>query len=342
MKPHRVIFSDVGLFGLAVMFGWAIWYSVREDLNETQRRQVQLVVEAEGDLDVSPRVQTISITVQGTRRAVDALRAMASPHVVHHLTSADLPPGADETRHDFGKDDLDFAEAFGSDALTVIEMQPQTVSVKLFRVMVQTGVAVAPPEFIGAAELGLKFDVREYTREAVLRGPVSVLRNFREIRTVVERQHVAAWAESLGANANAVAPHVVLAIHPSQRDLFTVEKPAELFANVVVSRVAEQEVTLPISIYDAAAQGKKPGRRLQFAEINKSHFVAGSTPRVRLAFTGVPAALGTLQSTGLRAFVLADDLPEDRRNGDIAVHVADLPPGVALAREYTVYVEEAR
>ena len=335
-----MLFSDVGLFGIAVMFGWAIWYSVREDLNETQRREIQLVVEGEGDIDVTPRAQTISVTVQGTRRAVDALRSMASPRVVQRLTSADLPPGADETRHDFGKDDLEFAAAFGSDALTVIDMQPQTVSVKLFRVMVQT-VSVHPPEFVGAAELGLKLDVKQYTNEATVRGPVSVLRNYREIRTVVERQQVAALAESLRDRPNIVST-VAIAIHPAQRDLFTLEKPTELFARVEVSRVAEQELMLPISIYDVAGQGKKPGRRLQFAEINKPHFLPGDPPRVRLALTGVPAALGSLSPTGLRAFVLADDLPEDRRNGDVPVHVADLPHGVALAKDYTVYVEEVR
>ena len=340
MKPHRVIFSDVGLFGLAVMFGWAIWYTVREDLNETQRRQIQLVVEADGDLDVTPRVQAINVTVQGTRRAVDALRSMVSPRVVHRLTAADLPPGADETRHDFGKDDLDFAEAFGSEALTVIDMQPPTASVKLFRVMVQT-VSVHPPDFAGAVELGLKLDVKEYTNEATVRGPVSVLRNYREIRTIVERPYLASLAEGLRDTPKTVA-RLPLLIHPSQRDLFTLEKPTELFARVELSRVAEQEVTLPIAIYDAVGQGKRSGRRLQFAEINKSHFLPGATPRVRLAVTGVPAALASLPSVALRAFVLADDLPEDRRNGDVPVHVADLPPGVALAKDYTVYVEEAR
>jgi hypothetical protein len=340
VKPHRMIFSDVGLFGLAVMFAWAIWYTVREDLNETQRRQIQLVVEAEGDLDVTPRTQAISVTVQGTRRAVDAVRSMASPRVVHRLTAADLPPGTDETRHDFGKDDLDFAEAFGSEALTVIDMQPQTVSVKLFRVMVQP-VSVHPPEFAGAAELGLKLQVTKYTNEAKVRGPVSVLRNYREIRTVVERRQLAAIAEGLRDSPKTIV-RLPLSIHPSQRDLFTLEEPAELFAEVELSRLAEQEVTLPIAIYDTAGSGKRANRRLQFAELNKSHFLPGDPPRVRLALTGVPAALGSLPAAGLRAFVLADDLPEDRRNGDIPVHVADLPPGVALAKDYTVYVEEVR
>ena len=340
MKPHRVIFSDVGLFGLAVMFAWAIWYTVREDLNETQRREIQLVVEAERDLDVFPRTQPINVTVQGTRRAVDALRSMTSPHVVHRLTAADLPPGVDETRHDFGKDDLDFADAFGSEALTVIEMQPPTVSVKLFRVMVQP-VSVKPPEFVGAAELGLKVQVMKYTNEAKVRGPQSVLRAYREIRTVVERRQLAAIAEGLRDKPN-ITRNVPLAIHPSQRDLFTLEEPTELFAEVEVARAAEQEITLPIAIYDSSAPGKRANRRLRFTEMNKAHFLNGDPPRVRLAVTGVPAVVGSLPVAGLRAYVLADDLPDDRRNGDIPVHVADLPPGVALARDYTVDVEEAR
>lgn len=335
-----MLFSDVGLIGLSLMFGWAIWYSVREDLNETQRREIQLLVDAEGDLDVTPRSQPISVTVQGTRRAVDAMRAMSSPRVVHRLTSADLPPGADETRRDFGKDDLDFASAFGSEALTVLEMQPPTVSVKLFRVMVQT-VSVHPPEFAGAAELGLKIDVKEYSNEATVRGPMSVLRNYREIRTIVERQQLQTLADGLRDSPKTIA-RLPLSIHPSQRDLFTVEKPSELYARVELSRVAEQEITLPIAIYDTSSQGTKSARRLQFAEINKPHFHAGDPPRVRLAVTGIPAALGSLSAANLRAFVLADDLPLDRRNGDVPVHVADLPPGVALAKEYTVYVEEVR
>jgi hypothetical protein len=340
VRTVRVLFSDIGLVGVSVMLGWAIWYSVREDLNETQRREIQLVVDAEGDLDVTPRSQPISVTVQGTRRAVDAMRAMSAPRVTHRLTSADLPPGADETRCDFGKDDLDFASAFGSEGLTVLEMQPPTVSVKLFRVMVQT-VSVRPPEFAGAAELGLRVDVKEYSNEATVRGPKSVLRNYREILTIVERQQLATHAEGLRDSPKTFA-RLTLSIDPSQRDLFTVEKPSELYARVELSRVAEQEVMLPIAIYDTGPEGKKAARRLQFSEINKPHFLAGDPPRVRLAVTGIPAALGSISTAGLRAFVLADDLPQDRRNGDVPVHVADLPPGVALAMDYRVDVEEAR
>ena len=36
MRLLRALIADVGLWGLAIVFAWAIWYTVREDLLESQ------------------------------------------------------------------------------------------------------------------------------------------------------------------------------------------------------------------------------------------------------------------------------------------------------------------
>jgi hypothetical protein len=340
VKLLRALFADVGLMGLAVVFAWAIWYTVREDLNETQKRPVEVVFQTDADLDVTPRTQTVTLLFQGPRRAIDALRTMSAPRIVRHLTPADLPADAAETRRDFGKDDFDFADSLDGNALTVLDMVPPVVSVKLYRVATR-GVTVAPPEFPGAADLGLKHVLKGWTDRATIRGRASDFGNFREIRTVISKEQLQAFAESLKDSPKTTAS-LVLEIDPSQRELFTLIEPKQLVASVELSRVAEQEFVVPIQIYDAAQKGARPARRLHFAELNKPHFVPGDPPRVKLQVTGVPSALAAMTASKVHAFVLGADLADDQRNGDVPVHVADLPPGVALSQDYTVDIEESR
>ncbi len=340
MRLARAMFSDAGLFALAVVFGWTIWFTVREDLNETQRTAVQIVIEAEEGLEVSPRTQTVHIEFQGARRAIDALRATQTPRIVRRLTLTDLPSDANETRRDFGKDDFDFKQSLGAGALAVLDMEPAVISVKVFRVAV-TKKAVAPPEFQGAADLGLRHVLQGYTNEAKVRGTVSSLDTFREIRTFVSREQLQGFADSLRDSPKTLA-RLVLEIHPSQKDLFTLVDPSELSARVELSRVAEQEIFVPVRLFAEAGTTTRAVRRLQFAELNKPHFVAGDPPKVRVLVTGVPSALSALAASKVHAYVLESDLPADQRNGEVPLHIADMPPGIALTQEYGVYVEEAR
>ena len=342
MKLVRALFADLGLLTLAVVFGWAIWYVVREELTESQRREVQVVVESGSDLlDVAATRNTVVIEVHGSRGAVDAFRAMHSPKIVRRVTTSDLPQGVDETRREFGKDDFDFGDMLGA-ALTVVEMEPSLVGVQLFRVAVQEK-TVAPPEFQGAADLSLRHVLQSYTNTAKVRGKVSVLSTFREIRTLVAKEKLQGFAESLRDTPKTTA-RLDLEVDPSQRDLFTLVDPPRLSARVELSRVAEQELVLPILVLGETSTAKAgaPARHVQFAELNKPCFVRGDPPKVKLQFTGVPSALAALATGKARAFVLATDLPADQRNGDVPVHVADLPAGVALAQECSVYVEETR
>jgi hypothetical protein len=340
MKPLRGFAADLALFGLAVVFGWAIWYTVREELNETMRKEVDIVIETDPGLDVSPRTQKVYLNIQGPRSAMDAFRAVSVPKLVRRMTLADLPAGLDETRRDFAKEDFEFAESLGGSGLTVVDMKPPVIFVRAFRVEVQEK-TVAPPEFPGAADLSLRHRLISYTNTVKVRGAVSVLSTFREIKTYVPRERLAAYAENLRENPKSTVP-IVLEIDPAQRDQFVLVEPRELVARVELSRVAEQEMVLPVQILTGSGGAGKTPRKLQFAEINKPHFVAGDPPKLKLMLTGVPSALAGLSTGRLHAFVLADDLADDQRNGDVPVHVSDLPPGVALSQDYSVYVEEAR
>jgi hypothetical protein len=340
VRLARAILSDVGLVGLAVVFGWTIWFSVREDLNETQRTAVQVIIESEPGLEVTPRTQTVHIEFQGARRAIDALRATQTPRIVRRLTLSDLPADANETRRDFGKDDFDFKQSLGVGALAVLDMDPPVISVKVFRV-VKLEMSVAPPEFQGAAELGLKHVLQGYTNKAFVQGRVSVLSTFREIRTFVSREQLQGFAESLRDSPKTLA-RLVLEVHPSQKELFTLVEPSELSARVELSRVAEQEIVVPVRLFADAGTKARPIRRLQFAELNKPHFVAGDPPKVRVLVTGVPSALSALAASKVHAYVLESDLPGDQRNGEVPLHIADMPPGIALTQDYGVYVEESR
>jgi hypothetical protein len=308
VKLLRGFFADVGLWGLAVVFGWAIWYVVREDLNETLRRDIQVDFFTEPGLDVNPRSQHVTVEVQGPRRAVDAFRATLSPKIVRRITLADLPPGIDEARLDFAKDDFDFSEAFGGAPLTVVEMKQPTIAVRVFRVDTRE-ITVAPPEFQGEAELGMKHALLDYTNKAKVRGAVTALSGFREIRTFVPRERLMAAAQAMRDEARSTQ-RIQLEIDALQREQLTLVEPRELSAHVELSRVARQELLLPVAILEDASRGASR-RRLQFAEINKPFFVGGQRP-------------------------------QDQRNGDVPIHVADLPPGVALAEDYSVYVEEGR
>jgi hypothetical protein len=264
---------------------------------------------------------------------------MHAPRIVKRVTIADLPPGVDETRRDFGKDDFDFRDMLGGAALTVVDMKPALVGVRLYRVETQEK-TVAPPEFQGVADLSLRHALQSYTNTAKVRGAVSVLSTFREIKTFVSKAQLMAFAETLRESPKSNS-RLVLEIDPKQRDLFKLVEPPELSARVELSRVAEQELVLPVRILGEADRPGARVRRVQFAELNKPCFIRGDPPRVKLQFTGVPSALAALVMSKARAFVLAADLPVDQRNGDVPIHVSDLPAGVALAEACSVYVEEA-
>jgi len=326
--------------GLAVVFAWAIWYTVREDLNETQKRPVEIVFQSDAKVDVSPRTQTVTVLFQGPRRAVDALRAMQTPRIIRRLTLADLPADTDETHREFVREDFDFADALGGNALTVADMDPPSVNVRLYRVDVRDA-SVAPPDSGGAADLGLKYSRKSYTGSAKIRARVRDFASLRPIKTSISKEQLQAVAEGMKETPKTSAT-VTLEVDPTQRDLFTLIEPKQLVAIIELSRVAEKEFVVPIEILGAAQKGARPARSLQFAELNKPHFVPGDPPRVKLMVTGVPSALAALTPAKLRAFVLAADLAEDQRNGDVPVHVADLPPGVALSQDYRVDVEETR
>jgi hypothetical protein len=336
----RALFADLGLLTLAAVFGWALWYVVREELTEFQRREVQVAVEAPPGFEVTPNRGTVKVEVRGARAAVDAFRALHSPKIVRRVVSADLPQGVDETALDLRRDDFDFGDMLGGASLTVTEMDPPVVRVRVCRLEVQQK-TVAPPEFQGATDLSLRHVLQSYTNTAKVRGAVSVLATFREIRTFVSKEQLQAFAENLRDSPKSTT-RLDLQIDPSQRGLFTLVEPLQLSARVELSRVAEQELVLPIRVLDEPPRPGAKARRVQFAELNKPCFVRGDPPSVKLQFTGVPSALAALATGKVRAFVLADDLPPDRRNGDVPVHVADLPAGVALSQEFTVYVEETR
>jgi hypothetical protein len=341
VKPVRSLVADLGLLGLAVIFGWAIWYTVREDLNETWRRPVEIVFRTDGDLDVSPRTQTVTVLFQGPRRAIDALRAMPTPRVVRQVASAEIAAGTAETRLDLPRDRFDFAESLGGNALTALDMDPPAVTVKLYRVE-KRKVTVAPPDFQGAADLGVRHLLLGRTDEATVRGRQTDFATFRgELRTLVTKEQLQAYVESLKDSPKTTVT-INVEIDPAQRDVFTLIEPKQLVARVELSRVAEQELVVPIEVFETRQKGGRPARHLQFAELNKPHFVPGDPPRVKLVVTGAPSALAALSASRVHAFVLGSDLADDQRNGDVPVHVADLPSGVALAMDYSVYVEETR
>jgi hypothetical protein len=336
----RALFGDVGLVALSLIFGWVLWYTVREELNESFRRaDIDVVIEPDAGIDVAPRSQKVALVVQGPRSAVDAFRSMPTPQLTRRVAASDLPAGSYEKRLTFTRDDFDLTASLGTDAVTVLEMDPPAVTVQAFRVEVQDK-TVAPPEFQGATELGVRHALLGYSNTAKIRGSASVLSSFREIRTIIPKADLQRCVESMRENPKGVFP-MALEIAPSQRGHFTLVEPKELWARVELSRVAEQEVVVPVQILADVSRGARP-RRLQFAELNKPHFLAGDPPKVKVAVTGVPSAVAALTGASIRAFVLASDLPEDQRNGDVPVHVADLPAGIALAHDYSIYVEDAR
>src|SRR5262249_36481094 len=150
-------------------------------------------------------------------------------------------------------------EMLGASGLMVVEMEPSLVGVLLYRVAVQDK-TVAPPEFQGAADLSLRHVLQSYTNTAKVRGAVGKLSTFREIRTYVSKEQLQGFAESLRDTPKTTA-QIGLEIVPAQRDLFTLVEPTQLSARVELSRVAEQELELPISVLAQADHPEARARR---------------------------------------------------------------------------------
>ncbi len=340
MRGARSLVADVGLFGLSIAFAWALWYTVREELDSSGRLDVTIDFEPEQGLDVVPRSVKVGVEVEGPRRQIDALLSRPSVRVARRVSLAEMSANGDETPRTFGREELDLAEALGGGKLAVTSMSPPVVTVSLVRVEEQHRL-VAPPEVEGAAELGLRVVVQSSTQAARVRGAAAALSRVAEVRTFIPRERLQAAAREL-RDRSVAALDVRLDVDPGQRDLFTLVQPTELTARIELSRVAAQELVVPLHLVADARRIDARPRRIRFAELNKADFVPGDPPKVRLTVSGAGGVLATLAPDKVHAFVLASDLPGDQSNGDVPVHVADLPPGVALQREPTVYVEEVR
>ena len=344
MKLVRVVFGDPGLKVLSLLLAWALWYIVREDLTETATREATVVVEVEGDGDLSarPNQRTVTIQASGPRRALEAFRGNLQPRVVARIRADALESDQYDRKISFSQQELELRDSLGNEDLTIQSMIPATVDVVVFRVE-QTRKTVEPPDFLGIDELDVRVDLKRYTTEAVVRGAANALSTIPRIKTFVSKEQIRSYAAGL---RDTLGSTVVfrLNIDPKQAPNIELIEPKELEAQVQLSRVEQHPLEVPLQLYGDVGPSTAGGnaRRLRFAEINKPHLLAGDPPRVQLVLIGPPAAVERLTPESIRAFVLTSDLPPDQTFGDIPVHIADLPPGVALDREYTVSVEEIR
>lgn len=327
MSEKRSLFANWGVKLLALLLAWGIWYVVREDLDEPRDFSLPVAVQVAQGASLEGSVHEpayVSVKVKGPRREVDLL-AGGKP-LVAPVRADDLAVDQNTGTKAFRADDLALPEPMRPGSIRILEMEPDVVLVRLWRVA-RREVPLAPPEFPGTAELNVQVERRRWPQKAVVRAPADQLDSLLVLRTAVDRDQLRRFVEAMGD-----APRTTVTLPLTLLDAGTLSvlepKPLEVTADLV--RDGEATIKVPLAILRDAAAAP---RALRVVDPERPWFQAGEPPLVTLELRGNPVALAAVTPQTVRAFLLESDLPAGATEGELRVHTSDLPSGVALARE---------
>ncbi|MCE9635139.1 MAG: hypothetical protein K8T90_05470 [Planctomycetes bacterium] len=363
MSVERTFVGNAGVKLLALLLAWGLWFAVREDLDEVReaRPRVVVIAAAGSGIEGESLVPRVSVKLKGPRHELDLFentdRALVLPVRADDLT-ADQHSGTKV----FTAEDILVPEPIRPGTVRVIEVEPDPVQVRLWRVE-RRDVPLAPPEFPGIEDLGVQVERRRWPQKAVVRAPTDQLGGLLVLKTGVDRDQLRRFVEAMG-DAPRTTVTLPLSVIDTPTERLTIAEPTRLEVTADLVRNAEITVTLRLDVFDAAPVGGSgaPGgasgtdsgafaRSVTVMDPQKPWFVAGDPPKVNLALRGNPRSLASLGSAPaggatalpVRVYVTTADLPAGASRGEVRVHASDLPPGVALANgDLTLTLEVSR
>lgn len=333
-------FAGLGVKLLALLLAWGLWYAVREDLDETRDFEMAVVVRpAPGStVDGEPLRARVAGRVKGPRRELDILIPSGKPLTIvtrpEHLTVDQL-----SGTRDFTASDLVLPEPIRPGTVRIVELEPESVAVRLWRVE-RREVPLAPPEFPGAEELGVQVERRRWPTKAVVRAPLEQLGSLLVLRTAVDRDQLRRLVEAMG-DAPRTTVTLPLAIIETPTDRLAIVEPRTLEVTADLARNAEVELTVDLAVF-RDAEGDGPLLRIVPGPAHP-WVLNGDRPRIVVALRGTPRSLAAVTPKSFRAFLVASEMPPGAERAELRLHTSDLPPGVLLAKEgLTVPVEAVR
>jgi hypothetical protein len=330
MSERRSFFANWGVKLLALLLAWGIWYVVREDLDEPRDLSLKVAIQVAEGAEMEAALHGashVSVKLKGPRREVDLLASGMRP-LIAHVRADDLAVDQNTGTRAFRAEDLVLPEPVRPGTVRIVEMDPDVVMVRLWRVA-RREVPLKPPEFPGTSELNVQVERRRWPQKAVVRGPAEELDSHLTLRTAVDREQLRRFVEAMGdaPRTTVTLPLTILDVTPG---LLTVIEPKDLEVTADLVRNGEASVQVPLSILRAA---EGPSRGLQVVDPQRSWFTAGDPPTITLEMRGNPLALATVTPQTVRAFLLESELAADATEGELRVHTSDLPSGVVLSRE---------
>lgn len=338
MTAGESAFGSSGVKLLALLLAWGIWFVVREDLEEPAA-MTTVVVRAPPGSNVEGEIVgggAVSVKLKGARRDIEMIVGAQRP-LVANLRAEDLAPDQYTGSRDFHADDLAFPEPVRPGSVRIVEMEPETLAVRLWRVE-RREIQLAPPEFPGTDELNVQVERKRWPPKVVVRAPSQQLKDVLVLRTTVDREQLRRHVEAMGdaARTTVTLPLALVDVPPG---VLTVIEPRSLEATADLVRNVETTVTVRLSVLrDVAA----PARDLTIVDPRKPWFHAGDPPTITLALRGSPRAVASIPPGSVRAFLLESELAVGANAGELRVRVADLPPGVLPRDELLVPVRTAR
>ncbi len=346
MNVRKLLFGDLGVKLIAIVIAWAIWFLVREGLEESGERTlpVQLAAPEKYGAEVVRGFGSVRVKFKGSRGAVTQYDNLPeSDRVVRVQVLPDhIPVDAKATTKIFRYDDdlnVLFPELIRTGELRPDSIEPEGgIEVRIWYIDTATK-PVAPPELedIGDPEVQVAFE-RLHDPEVTLRARRETMVNIPSLKTRVTAEAILREVERLGAKPSDI---VDVELEIAMNEEFEILAPVgRLEASIRITRVSTDTLEVPIRIYYKTADQPRMAFDSKNEIARKDVFLPAEgdgDPHLRVSLRGAPGVLKDLDAGAIRAFVLASDWNVENPSEPVKVRFERLPEGVELDA-YTLYL----
>lgn len=356
MKLGGLLLDNLGLKILAIGMAWAVWFMVSQGLSDDKPVPLQLDVRVDDEsavratlLDPTGNPAIVTITVAGPVRSVaDFQRVSAGTKAVIQVGPQHHPQDM-EKQAVFRLEDLKIPDLADFPGLRVTEMEPNEIRVNVERMEVQDKPVMRPE----CRDRYGSLDVRVVNWDTVVKIRASAKhlpKQLATIRTSVDDKVLGQLANSIGEEAF-ISEEVALTVDPIQAGLFQLVDRDRINVRIELRQTETGTFPVPVHIYQQVDGTDPRLRHLRFSPGNalddrlKDIFVPGengAAPMLNLVLEGSPATIAAVDPEAIKAFVMADEMPEGELIAFLPVHVAGLPGGVRLKQPIALTVEGDR
>jgi len=334
MRLGKALFGDPGVKLLAILIAVTLWFIVRKDLRDEKPVQfeVKVIVDEPGEFEtviLQPSDGRLKVRVAGPASEV-AIFAAANPAgtVIARISGRDHV-GADKTGTTvrLGLSDLEFPPAIDGGNLSVLRPKDDApeVAVRVDRMVTKT-VRLLEPTLWGKDKFeGTDFETGRWPPNLEVRGKMADLKDITEIKAHITQAELEILKDRL---ASRTSNEFTATLHLDElyAGRFELLEPNKFTVEIEVTSQQSRWLDVPLYIIYRQPGAAADALRLKFTADNKNEDwfrvpEDGGPPLVHLEFRGAPREVLKLDAAKMMAFVVADDLPDDRDFGTLPVHL---------------------